>query len=142
MGFFAQNLHIFSLQDACCWSCTRCRDDSVVVEEDLCRQCPLGYTPSQTKDQCLLMDADPLDWNSPWVFFPIALSTAGICVTLDVVFVFIFYNRTSIIMASGRELSYVLLGGILSSYAVTFVILAEPNLVNCTSEYRGRMCTY
>jgi hypothetical protein len=37
-------------------------------------------------------------------------------------------------MASGRELSYVLLFGILSSYTCTFVILAEPNFINCTSE--------
>ncbi len=82
-----------------------------------------------------MMDAYPLDWESPWVFFPIVLASIGICVTLDVVFVFIFYNRTSIIMASGRELSYVLLFGIISSYSCTFVILAEPNFLNCTSKY-------
>ena len=37
-------------------------------------------------------------------------------------------------MASGRELSYVLLCGILASYACTFVILAEPSFLNCTRE--------
>jgi hypothetical protein len=49
-----------------------------------------------------------------------------------VVVVFILYNRTSVIMASGRELSYVLLSGILASYAMTFVILGAPSIVNCT----------
>ena len=42
--------------------------------------------------------------------------------------------RTSIIMASGRELSYVLLCGILASYTCTFIILAEPSFLNCTRE--------
>jgi len=43
-------------------------------------------------------------------------------------------RRTSIIMASGRELSYVLLGGILSSYACAFVILAHPGTTICVSK--------
>ena len=51
--------------------------------------------------------------------------------TIEVVFVFLFYNKTSIIMASGRELSYVLLGGILTSYLCTFVLLAHPSKFNC-----------
>ena len=54
------------------------------------------------------------------------------------VVVFIVYNRTSIIMASGRELSYVLLSGILASYAMTFVILGAPSIVNCTRKRSGR----
>ena len=122
------------LQDACCWSCVPCREDSVVIGEDQCYQCPIGYSPSPEKDQCLAMEAESLDGQSPWVFFPLLLSSLGIVVTLEVVVVFIFYNRTSIIMASGRELSYVLLGGIFSSYACSFVTLSEPGLVNCTRE--------
>ena len=72
------------LQDACCWSCVRCREDSVVVGEDQCRRCPIGYVPGPTKDLCLKLDASNLDWNSPWTFFPIILSTLGIGVTLEV----------------------------------------------------------
>ena len=40
-------------------------------------------------------------------------------------------------MASGRELSYVLLSGILASYAMTFVILGAPSIVNCTRKSSG-----
>lgn len=35
-------------------------------------------------------------------------------------------------MASGRELCYVLLAGILSCYGMTFIILSEPSILNCT----------
>ncbi len=41
----------FPFKDPCCWKCVACREDSVVVEEDRCQQCPMGYEPSQTKDQ-------------------------------------------------------------------------------------------
>lgn len=36
-------------------------------------------------------------------------------------------------MASGRELCYVLLLGILSSYGMTFLILAEPTVGRCAA---------
>ena len=49
----------------------------MVKEEDTCQQCPLGYVPSANKDQCLLMDAEPLDWESAWVFFPVLFSSVG-----------------------------------------------------------------
>lgn len=41
------------------------------------------------------------------------------------------YNRTPVIMASGRELCYVLLSGILSCYAMSFIILARPTVKHC-----------
>ena len=85
--------------------------------------------------QCLLLDADPLDKTSPWAFFPILLAAIGIFYTFSVVLVFIVFNRTSIIMASGRELSFVLLGGIITSYASTFALLAQPNEVNCVRKF-------
>ncbi|CAB4063751.1 GRM8 [Lepeophtheirus salmonis] len=106
--------------------------DSVRLEEDQCYQCPTGYVPNLLKNQCLKLDAEILHWDSPWAFFPILFSSLGIAITLEVVVVFMVYNRTSVIMASGRELSYVLLGGILASYTMTFVILAEPTVFNCT----------
>ena len=49
----------------------------------------------------------------------------------QVVAVFIAYNKTSVIMASGRELCYVLLMGILASYMVPFFALARPNVFSC-----------
>ena len=39
------------------------------------------------------MDAYPLDWESLWAFIPIVCASIGICITLDVVAVFIIYNK-------------------------------------------------
>ena len=46
--------------------------------------------------------------------------------------VFLVYNKVSVIMASGRELCYVLLLGILASYSVAFFALSKPNVFTCT----------
>lgn len=41
------------------------------------------------------------------------------------------FNHTPVIMASGRELCYVLLSGVCLCYAMTFVILARPTVISC-----------
>lgn len=102
----------------------------------------LSHFLSLSLFQCLLLDAEPLDSSAPWSFFPLLLASTGIFYTVMVMIVFIVFNRTSIIMASGRELSFVLLGGILTSYACTFVVLAEPNEVNCVCKFCLSVCLF
>lgn len=41
------------------------------------------------------------------------------------------FNHTPVIMASGRELCYVLLSGICMCYGMAFVILARPTVIRC-----------
>jgi uncharacterized membrane protein len=43
------------------------------------------------------------------------------------------YNKTPVIKASGRELCYMLLIGILFCYLMTFIILAPPNIWSCAT---------
>ena len=68
------------------------RTDTLLSPLELrCNNVGLKFPPFQ--DQCLLMDAYPLDWESLWAFIPIVCASIGICITLDVVAVFIIYNR-------------------------------------------------
>lgn len=123
---------IKNFENACCWTCVACREDSIVAREDLCKKCPHGYVSNYFKDMCIKIEPDTISWLNPWAFFPLLLSTVGIIITLEVVAVFIAYNKTSVIMASGRELCYVLLMGILASYMVPFFALARPSVFSCT----------
>lgn len=43
------------------------------------------------------------------------------------------YNKTPVIKASGRELCYMLLTGILCCYCMSFIILAPPSIILCAS---------
>ncbi|XP_023327303.1 metabotropic glutamate receptor 8 [Eurytemora carolleeae] len=123
---------IKNFETACCWSCVACREDSIVVSEDTCLKCPVGYVSNYFKDTCIKIEPDTISWLNPWAFFPLILSSVGILLTLEVFTAFILYNKTSVIMASGRELCYVLLSGILISYLIPFVILARPTPLSCT----------
>ncbi|XP_046428261.1 metabotropic glutamate receptor 7-like [Neodiprion fabricii] len=123
--------HVRNFQEACCWSCVACREDAYVFN-DTCRSCDPGYAPDKTKTRCIKLAAEVIPWTSPWAVVPLAFAAVGILSTLFTTAVFIRFNRTPVIMASGRELCYVLLVGILSCYGMSFIILSRPTTWNCT----------
>lgn len=56
----------------------------------------------------------------------------GIIATSFVIVTFVRYNDTPIVRASGREMSYVLLTGIFLCYAITFLMIATPDVGVCS----------
>jgi len=60
--------------------------------------------------------------DSVWAIAPVIFSVIGIVSVTFVISVFVRYNDTPIIMASGRELCYVLMAGMLLCYAMTSVV--------------------
>ncbi|EJD74157.1 metabotropic glutamate receptor family protein 3 [Loa loa] len=127
--------HYRAYQDQnCCWTCIPCDvSTSVIINETSCTQCPLGYAPNEDLIACKLIPPTSLEYNSPWVVLPAICSTLGIAATLFVVAVFIRYSGTPVIMASGRELCYFMLTGILLCYLVTFILVSKPNVAICAA---------
>ncbi|KAF7989291.1 hypothetical protein HCN44_007965 [Aphidius gifuensis] len=123
--------HVRNFQDACCWSCMRCPENAYVFN-DSCKSCRPGWAPNLSKSRCIKVPAEVIPWESPWAIVPLVFSSGGILCTIFTIIVFVRFNRTPVIMASGRELCYVLLAGILSCYGMTFIILSEPSILNCT----------
>ena len=118
-------------QDACCWSCVKCPEGDR-IDNDTCVECPMGHLPTADYRSCYQLTAEHLAWSSGWALVPAVISSIGIVVTLLVIAVFLRFNNTPVIKASGRELCYVLLCGIVVCYAMTFVILMKPSVVSCT----------
>jgi hypothetical protein len=56
----------------------------------------------------------------------------GILLTIFTILVLLKHKDTPIVRASGRELSYILLSGILLCYLNTFFLLGTPGVVICT----------
>lgn len=104
----------------------------MLKDEFTCQDCPDGNTPNQNLTLCIPLPVLHLTWDSLWVLLPVSVSTLGIFAAGYVFYVFIKYNNTPLIMASGRELCYVLLIGILLSYGTTFILLAKPTIILCT----------
>ena len=72
-----------------------------------------------------------MDFTNIWAIILIILSCIGIIVTVIVGVIFYKHRLTPIIMASGKELSFVLLVGICLSYMSTFIFVSYPTPVQC-----------
>lgn len=72
-----------------------------------------------------------LGWDSPWAFVPLVYTVVMILWTVLTVLVFVRFNSTPVIMASGRELCYVLLLGCALCFSTPIVLLARPRIETC-----------
>lgn len=94
----------------------------------MCRE---GTVPDSMKQVCLEIPEVFLRVESAWAIGAMSLSATGMLVTLFVVGVFLRHNDTPVVKAAGRELSYVLLTGILLCYLVTFALVLRPTDIVC-----------
>ncbi|KFM79254.1 Metabotropic glutamate receptor, partial [Stegodyphus mimosarum] len=117
--------------DVCCWICHRCEPWEYVVDEFTCRDCGHGRWPYPHKQSCYDLDQQHMRWDSLFAIVPMVIATFGVLLTFWVMVVFFRNNDTPIVKAAGRELSYMLLMGIMFCYFMTFVMLAKPTPVIC-----------
>ncbi|XP_048738559.1 metabotropic glutamate receptor 6-like [Ostrea edulis] len=121
----------------CCWGCFQCAFNQYLADEYTCKDCPEGSKPSRNQSTCKPLPVLSLEWGSFWMLLPIAFTSIGVVLTILVMAVFIRYNETPVIMASGRELCYVLLIGILMSYGTSVIMLVRPTVILCTLRRLG-----
>ncbi|XP_043269518.1 metabotropic glutamate receptor 2-like isoform X2 [Venturia canescens] len=120
--------------ESCCWHCFNCSQDEIrhVSDEKQCVLCPKGTLPDETHSYCRDIPEEFLRPESGWAIGAMSFSSTGILITLFVGGVFLKHNDTPIVRASGRELSYVLLTGILLCYLVTFALVLRPTDLVCS----------
>ncbi|XP_028256667.1 metabotropic glutamate receptor 8 [Parambassis ranga] len=116
----------------CCWHCERCEGYHHQASEFTCELCPYEMRPDSNRTGCVPIPIIKLEWHSPWAVVPVFISMLGIIATSFVIVTFVRYNDTPIVRASGREMSYVLLTGIFLCYAITFLMIATPDVGVCS----------
>ncbi|XP_030625096.1 metabotropic glutamate receptor 8 isoform X2 [Chanos chanos] len=116
----------------CCWHCERCEGYHYQASEFSCELCPYEQRPDANRTGCQPIPIIKLEWHSPWAMVPVFISMLGILATTFVIVTFVRYNDTPIVRASGREMSYVLLTGIFLCYAITFLMIATPDVAVCS----------
>ncbi|XP_072038788.1 metabotropic glutamate receptor 8-like [Amphiura filiformis] len=115
----------------CCWVCDSCERNQILIDNYTCANCTAASKPNESRTGCEEITPEFLEWISPWAITPALLSVLGIISTSFVIIVFMKYNATPIIRASGRELCYVLLFGIFLTFLTSFVLIARPSPLIC-----------
>ena len=113
-------------QAECCWICKSCPGTHDVSEGLECVMCERGYIPNESRTECVFISPSYLMWSHGWSIVTIILALCGIVATIAVAIVFIVYRKHKLIKASSRELSAVLLTGIMLCYLLPFFFIAKP----------------
>ncbi|XP_014258597.1 metabotropic glutamate receptor 2-like [Cimex lectularius] len=125
--------------ESCCWHCFNCSQYQIrdPVDETKCIVCDLGKIPDSTHQKCLDIPEEFLKADSPWAIGAMTFSATMIVVTLLIFAVFLRHNDTPVVKAAGRELTYVLLTGILLCFLMTFILVLKPTDVVCAFQRFG-----
>lgn len=129
--------HVGEDGDMCCWVCIKCQNWEYLKDEYTCVDCGEGRWPYQNRLGCYKMEEQYMQWDSIYSLIPICLSGLGILATGFVIITFVRFNTTPVVMASGRELSYMLLSGCLFCYFMTFILILKPSSVVCAAQRFG-----
>ncbi|XP_013777493.1 metabotropic glutamate receptor 4-like [Limulus polyphemus] len=121
----------------CCWHCFNCTNYQVLISETQCVECPLGFLPDVDHRHCESIPELYMSPDTTWAVGALTFATIGIFLTIFVIFVFVRYQDTPVVRASGRELSYVLLAGILLCFGMTYVLVQRPTDVICGAQKAG-----
>lgn len=115
----------------------KCEEYEYVEDEFTCKDCGPGRWPYDHKRSCYKLEVEYMKWGSLFSVVPASIACIGIILTIFVIILFIKNHETPLIRASGRELSYMLLFGILFCYANTFALLTKPTLATCIAQRFG-----
>ncbi|KAF6209121.1 hypothetical protein GE061_014864 [Apolygus lucorum] len=125
--------------ESCCWHCFNCTQYQIrnPKDETQCIICPLGTIPDPNHEVCFDIPEVYLEPNSLWAIGAMSFSSTGIFITLLIFAVFLRNNDTPVVKAAGRELTYVLLIGILLCFLMTFILVLKPTDVVCAFQRFG-----
>ncbi len=121
----------------CCWSCIPCTQYQFLPTPLKCEDCPEGSIPNEDLTLCILIPVKYLSYDSGIAIAAMIVASLGIIATSYVIHVFIKFRETPVVKASGLELSYVLLAGVLICYGMTFIIILKPNDIVCGAQKFG-----
>lgn len=115
---------------SCCWICHLC-DKLHIIINNTCAAGPVGYIPNANRTEWVKRKVLYSKWSGQKSAVLIMISSICIMLTLFTLLVFcmLYNNRT--VKASGRELCFIILTGILLCFVTPFIYIAKPNDAIC-----------
>ncbi|CAH2096683.1 unnamed protein product [Euphydryas editha] len=125
--------------ESCCWHCFNCTQYEIrsPLSETACMECARGTLPDARRTRCAPVPELYLHPTTPEAIGAMTFSALGILLTMLVGGVWVARRGTPVVRASGRELSFVLLAGILMCYLVTFALVLRPTDFLCSLQRFG-----
>lgn len=123
----------------CCWDCRPCRkNEHLVANATDCIPCPPFYWPdNESATKCLPIQPEHLYWTDVVCIVVIILALLCIGFTVLIGIAYILNRSARLIKACSRELSFVMLLGVLVSCVISISLVAPPSSATCVTNYFG-----
>jgi hypothetical protein len=80
---------------------------------------------------CRLLPIITINFRHPLSIIICFVAGVGILISVFVVYIFVRFNATPVVKSTTRELSYLILTGILFCHLTAFVVLQKPSFIIC-----------
>ncbi|KAL1428247.1 hypothetical protein MTO96_002645 [Rhipicephalus appendiculatus] len=120
--------------EQCCWHCVRCSGYTFAAENGVCADCAPGTLPDVHHERCVPVPESHMSPSSPLAVATLVLAAVGTVFTAATLFVFLKHIDTPVVRASGRELCFVLLGGICMCQGTALLLVQRPSTVVCGAQ--------
>ena len=121
------------MKPICCWLCKSCPSGSISNASGVssCTQCQSGKVSNNNKTKCVVVPMTFLRWNSTWAWVLIATTCLCETVCFVTIIIFLHYKETPIVKAANREISFLLLFGLLAGFLVPLAYIGRPTDRGC-----------
>ena len=121
------------MKPICCWQCKACPSGSISNTSGVstCTQCHSDKIPNDNKTKCVVVPTRFLRWDSAWAW--VLSGTMILCELACVITVGVFlrHKETPIVKAANREISFLLLFGLMMGFLVPFAYIGKPTNSLC-----------
>ncbi|XP_003466651.2 vomeronasal type-2 receptor 26-like [Cavia porcellus] len=117
----------------CCFECRPCPEGQFADQRDMksCLQCPDEQYSSQSKDHCLPRTETFLAFDEPLGLVLTVVSLALASLACLILGVFLWFQKTPVVRANNRALSYVLLVSLSLCALSPLLFLGRPSTTTC-----------
>eukprot|EP00794_Sanderia_malayensis_P004606 gene4606-5212_t len=126
--------HTNGKEKNCCWKCKLCDINDMISKNDTCSPCGNDFKPDPWRTRCIKLKENAVSYSHPVGITAIVLSSLGMLLTTLVVGLFIYFNKSPIVKASGRELSYFMLIGIYICFTAPIIFMSPPSKHICAMQ--------
>lgn len=124
----------------CCWDCIKCPQGTISTDmgSSTCTECQPETKPNQDRTKCEHLPIINIPLISPTGVSIIVVTSIGVLLALVIFSVYVKFYNTPVVKASSREMSFLLLFGVVALFALAVLELVEPVNSVCYIVYAWR----